>query len=59
MAELLDHDLAQPGRRRTHIAPEGSGKAFAALLHRLNPMAQMLGLFDQSAEAERMEDRLN
>ncbi|WP_426441285.1 ATP-binding protein [Bradyrhizobium genosp. P] len=37
----------------------GSGKPLAAVLHRLSPTAQMLGLSDLSAEAERIEDRLN
>jgi signal transduction histidine kinase/DNA-binding NarL/FixJ family response regulator len=37
----------------------GSGKALAAVLHRLSPTAQMLGLADLSTEASIIEDRLN
>lgn len=37
----------------------GNGKVLAAVLHRLSPTAQMLGLSDLSEEAARIEDRLN
>jgi HPt (histidine-containing phosphotransfer) domain-containing protein len=37
----------------------GSARPLAAILHRLSPTAQMLGLSDLSAEAATIEERLN
>jgi len=51
--------IAEALREAESYRAGGDGKALAAVLHRLNPTAQMLGLSDLSAEAAAIEDWLN
>jgi CheY-like chemotaxis protein len=51
--------LAEARQRTETYRAGGSARPLAAVLHRLSPTAQMLGLSDLSTEAATIEDRLN